>query len=321
MNTSAPIKPVLVTGAPRSGTTWLGRMLTIDPALYYVHEPFNPLVKASEELYGLRIPPYFIHICADNGMDYRAAVQRLIDGRYDWQHGLGAARSPGDLSKVIRNLLAVRKLRGNGGRPLIKDPIALMSAEWLSDQFDMNCIVMIRHPAAFVASMKRLGWASHPEKWALSQPLLMRDYLGPFEQRIKAMSGSEHDLVERASLAWTMHHHVISLYRKRHPEWTFVRHEDISLDPVQSFADLYKKLGLPYTDKARSVIAEHTGKSNPERASGTEKTLKLDSAQNISSWKHRLSGEEILRIRGYVEDVAREFYSDADWDLGQSATA
>lgn len=321
MNTTATIKPVLVTGAPRSGTTWVGRMLTIDPALYYMHEPFNPIVKASEEIYGLKIPHYFIHICEENDAAYHAAAQRLIEGRYDWRHGLRAARSPRDLLKVARNLSASRGLRRGGGRPLIKDPIALMSAEWLTAHFDMHCIVMIRHPAAFVASMKRLGWASHPEKWALPQALLMRDLLGPFESRIREMSRGEYDLIERASLAWAMHHHVISLYRTRHPDWIFLRHEDISLDPTRAFADLYGKLGLPYSEHARSVIAEHTGKSNPERASGTEKTLKLDSQQNISSWKHRLSAEEVARIRGYVEEVAREFYSDADWDTGHPARA
>src|SRR5690606_21198944 len=32
---------ILVTGSPRSGTTWVGRMLATDPRLTYFHEPFN----------------------------------------------------------------------------------------------------------------------------------------------------------------------------------------------------------------------------------------------------------------------------------------
>ena len=132
MTSNSTIKPVLVTGAPRSGTTWVGRMLTIGPELYYVHEPFNPLVKASAELYRLKVPYYFIHICEDNGAEFYPPAKRLLEGRYDWGHGLAGVRSPADLGSVARNLLASRKLRRNGGRPLSKDPIALMSAEWLT---------------------------------------------------------------------------------------------------------------------------------------------------------------------------------------------
>ena len=39
-------RPILVTGAPRSGTTWVGRMLTLAPGVGYIHEPFNPTTDA-----------------------------------------------------------------------------------------------------------------------------------------------------------------------------------------------------------------------------------------------------------------------------------
>ena len=34
--------PILVTGAHRSGTTWVGKMLALAPGIGYVHEPFSP---------------------------------------------------------------------------------------------------------------------------------------------------------------------------------------------------------------------------------------------------------------------------------------
>ena len=33
--------PILVTGAPRSGSTWVGNVLALDKRTGYVHEPFN----------------------------------------------------------------------------------------------------------------------------------------------------------------------------------------------------------------------------------------------------------------------------------------
>jgi hypothetical protein len=32
-------RPILVTGSPRSGTTFVGRMLALSPGVHYIHEP------------------------------------------------------------------------------------------------------------------------------------------------------------------------------------------------------------------------------------------------------------------------------------------
>ena len=34
--------PILVTGLPRSGTSWVGKMLAASGELVYVNEPLNP---------------------------------------------------------------------------------------------------------------------------------------------------------------------------------------------------------------------------------------------------------------------------------------
>lgn len=39
--TSSCQRPILIVGSPRSGTTWIGRVLSADPATVYVHEPDN----------------------------------------------------------------------------------------------------------------------------------------------------------------------------------------------------------------------------------------------------------------------------------------
>ena len=35
-------KIILITGSPRSGTTWIGKMIASAPSVGYIHEPFNP---------------------------------------------------------------------------------------------------------------------------------------------------------------------------------------------------------------------------------------------------------------------------------------
>jgi len=288
-------------------------MLALNPMLNYIHEPFNPGIAANREICKARFPHYFTYICEENESAYFEAIKQMLEGRYNLPGGLRNVRSLRGLTKVFGKWSTFSTQRREGVVPLIKDPIALMSAAWLNRRFDLNTIVMIRHPAAFVSSMKRLGYASHPENWALSQPLLMRDCLGPFEKEIKALQKGEHDVIERASLTWKMHHHVISQYQKKYENWRFLRHEDISQDPVTTFEQLYAWLGITFSGEIKKQIDAHSSDSNPERAAGKERNLKLNSLANISSWKYRLTRTEIESVRDRVEEVSRHFYSDQDW--------
>ena len=58
----------------------------------------------------------------------------------------------------LKQYFNFKRSKEAGLRPLLKDPIAIMSCEWLAETFNMDVIVVIRHPAAFVASLKVAGW-------------------------------------------------------------------------------------------------------------------------------------------------------------------
>ncbi len=76
----------------------------------------------------------------------------------------------------------------------MKDPLALFSSEWLASEFDMDVVLLVRHPAAFAASVRRQGY-HHPFSHFLLQPALM-DRLRPFEAEIEAMETSSHDVLD-----------------------------------------------------------------------------------------------------------------------------
>ena len=174
---------------------------------------------------------------------------------------------------------------------------------------------MIRHPAAFVASMKRLNWTFHPSRWALSQPLFIRDYLSPLEDELKQLNDLEHDIIDYTSLMWKVIYFVVLKYKEVYQDWTYLRHEDISLDPLGQFKKLYARLGLDFTYAVRKQIDEHSNASNPSYSEGVEKLLKLNSKNVISHWKTALSAQEVKRIKKRVGEVSKYYYSDSDWDM------
>lgn len=196
------------------------------------------------------------------------------------------------------------------GRLLIKDPIASLSARWLANNFDLEVIVLVRHPAAFAASLKRLHW-SFPFSHFLAQEALMRDHLEAYRDEMAAVSDG---IVDQAALVWKCLYGVLSTYLDTNPGWTVATHERLSADPLPELKRLYKSMGLDWTAAVAKAVARYTGRENPVGAPpGTVHQLRRDSAANISHWKKMLTEAEVARVYDVTYPVSRLYYSDEDW--------
>jgi Sulfotransferase family len=300
--------PILVTGSHRSGTTWVGRMLASAPGVAYIHEPFN--IDHRPGILSVPSPRWLMYISRDNGAEFIPAVNDMLEFRYHASDELGAVRSPRDVARMARDWSRFRQHARRRDRPLLKDPLALMSAEWLSDRFHMDVVVMIRHPAAFASSIKRLGWPGALQDM-LGQPMLMRDVLAPFRTEIEAAVRGV-DIIDQAILEWRIDHYVIGRYRSSRPDWLFVRHEDIARDPVPRFRELFSRLGLRFTDEVRSEIASTADPSNPAEPADPY-DIKRNSRSSIATWRDRLTEAEIERVYRGTRDIWPEFYTEEDW--------
>jgi len=238
-------------------------------------------------------------------------IADMLAFRYRPAAELRVVRTPKDAARLARDWYRSAAYRRRGARPLLKDPIALFSSEWLCDTFDMDVVVLIRHPAAFVHSLVNRGW-THPFDHFLKQPLLMRDLRAPFAVEIERFAAEPQPITDQAILLWNVLHETILRYRQRRPNWLFLRLEDIAHDPEDSFRHMYANLGLNFDEHAANTIASHSDSTNPSEEPDPS-SIKRDSKASVLTWKARLSPEEITRIRVKVEPVAVEFYSDADW--------
>jgi hypothetical protein len=288
-------------------------MLAESGAYHYLYEPFNPTSGVGRDVCDVPFTRYFTYISPDDESLYYRPLRDLVRGRYRWWRALPAARSRADLARIWRTYREFERHRRNGIQPLIKDPIALVSAEWLASRFDLDVVIMVRHPAAFVSSMRRMGWGFAPRNWALSQPALMRDFLEPYRAELEDLDANGGDLIAQTSLVWKVLNYMVMKYQERHPNWLFVRHEDVSADPISGFAALYGRLGLDFHDGIRATIEGYSNESNPEQAEGSVNTIKLNSKRNIMGWRKRLTPDEVARIRECVEPISSHFYNDAEW--------
>lgn len=312
---SGATRPILVTGTNRSGTTWLGKMLSLAPETLYIHEPFKP--KVLQFLYHLVPPPFENHFHFVTKAD-QAEMARFLAHRmgmfYPWWQDVKVRPGPKQMIRATLRRRAYRKVHRPGLRPLLKDPLALMSVDWLVDLMDPDVVISVRHPAAYVSSIKRLNWDVGP--WLfLDQPELCETRLQPFLDDLHALDAQpERDLVGEAILAWRIFHYVIRDYEQRYPSFIIVRTEDLADDPENRFRDLYTRLNLPFTPEVRAGIRSHSSAANPREAGeGRADQIARDSRAVTSVWKERLTPAEIDRIRRETSDIAPHYYGDADW--------
>ena len=300
--------PILVTGAHRSGTTWVGKMLALAPGVAYVHEPFSP--RTAPGLSPAGFDRYFTVVTSQNDARYRPGLERTLVFRYDLGAQLRSLRSPRDLARTGRDFTRAARARITGARPLVKDPIALLSAEWLAESFGMDVVVLIRHPAAFAASLKRLGWKHSFATFI--QDGRVPEVLRPYEAEIREQAEQPGETLAQAALLWRVLYNAVDGYRERHPGWSFLRHEDVSAEPVATFERLYAKLGLDLTQSACESIARASAPENPAELP-TPHAVKLASAASLGRWRGDLTAEEIETLRERTRDVWPRFYSDEDW--------
>jgi hypothetical protein len=283
-------------------------MLALAPGVAYIHEPFSP--KTPKALSPAGFDRYFTVVTAENQTRYRRGLERTLALRYDLGAQLRWTRTWRDVARIPRDYLRLRSRRSRARRPLVKDPIALLSAEWLAQSFGMQVVVLVRHPAAFAASLKRLGWehsfATFFEDGRLPEVAL------PYESEIREQAERPGDILAQAALLWRLLYGAVAGYQDRHADWVFLRHEDASLDPLGTFERLYDHLDLDLTAKARAEIERATAPENPAELTSPH-AVDLHSAASLGRWREQLTVGEIETLRERTQDVWPRFYSAEDW--------
>jgi hypothetical protein len=300
---------ILVTGAPRSGTTWVGRMIALTPYVNYLHEPFNNTF-IREAFKEDPFPYWFMYINHQNGEDYYIKLARMLGYKYKLSKVLKWSRNWENVKLCAQQWRQSLYPGKDYTIPLVKDPIAVLSSEWLANVFDLDVIFLVRHPAAFVASITALRWETNPRTFLL-QSLLVKDHLEPLVDDIQRI-GLEGDEIDKASMTWKTIYFTAKRFRERHPSWIFRRHEDLANDPITSFKHLFSSLNLDFTQEIETEIVAHSDTSNPVEPDHYWQ-VRRNSNGNIDKWRNQLQEADIERIRGIVEDVSADYYDDFEW--------
>src|SRR5207244_504544 len=152
--------PIHVAGMARAGTSWVAEMLRAAGGFVHLNEPFNHKHPpgGSPGILNAPVPVGYLYVTEANAAPYRAALADTLRFRYRHRAEIGANRSLFDLAKMAKYSTTFALGALTAKRPLLDDPYASLAAEWIAAEFDGQAAVIIRHPAAMVASYRRLGY-------------------------------------------------------------------------------------------------------------------------------------------------------------------
>ncbi len=305
-------RPILVTGCFRSGTTWVGSVLGASRSVSVISEPLH--TRHRRALFEPRIPLLYPYIHSANAADYEVAYERMLAGRYTWRNIRHDIRRPTDIAVAAKDIAEFTGRRARGSRPLVKDPLALFSTPWLQGRFGFHVVILVRHPAAIMYSQQRLNWRFN-FRHLVAQPNLMDDLLSPWAEQIERLANTDQvDLPEESALVWRLIYGVTDQWRDTHPEWSVVRHEDLSTTPQEEFRTLCQRVELAFCERIAQRLHSTTMSTNPTMApSGVAHQLERNSAANVGVWKYRLTHADQMSLRRHLNGAADGWYPPLSW--------
>ncbi len=260
--------PILVTGLPRSGTTWLARLLAAGPGTAMPgREPMNP-------------------------RDRQFALGGTVRGWTRLDH------PDPQQARLLRRCYAGRELRTLSRfgmrqwaaalpqtRVVIKDPFAMLSLSGVAATTGATPVVLFRHPGAVLVSYRRMGWrADVDEVVALGAPR------PPADDDVTAMG-----------VFWSWCNEValddlLSLGRG-----LLVGHEDLVVGGDAVVAELRRRLGLAEPRRRRAVPSPA---AVGPRGSGLHDFVR-DPVELTQAWRSALSPDEVATLEGMTAATAQ----------------
>jgi hypothetical protein len=308
-------KLILLTGLPRSGSTWVANTIGKSPSLNYISgEPLNP--PFAELSFGLNLTDWYKYI---NDMQSEEFFNNLLnafclkwDGQ-DTKRRLNLLIKNNSLNyKLYLRLIKHYYFYYNSKINFIKDPALFFSAENLYQSLNCSIIILHRHPAAFIASMIRMNWDFDFGVF-LKQKDLLNDYLLQFENEIRfaSLNVSQKGYLDRLILLWRIFNHQISLWKKKYSnQWIFILHENISINPMFEFQNIYKNLEIKLPTHFKVLFGSGNEKFSGEAKFDQVHDLLRNSKEVVNLWKTRLTPDQIKKIQEQTSKESQDMYPE-----------
>lgn len=265
--------PVLVTGMPRSGTTWVARQLaqaqwTSLPG----REPMNP--RGSQHALGGTLTSW-------TRLERASGRQRLL---------LRLAYS--GLDPRIFSKYGYRQWAAAlpWVRVIVKDPFAVISLPAVVEATGALPVVVYRHPGAVLASFRRMQWTPDPD-----EVTYLESKISGHVRRTEASVCASED-VELIARMWSTLYSLFLLDAERLSELVVVDHGDLARGGQRAMDAVRKECGLrPARRQQRSKTSSPAGMAELRGLHNFNRNPQ----EVASTWRTKISSDDVA----YLEEV------------------
>lgn len=298
------LMPVLIVGVPRSGTSWVGRVLKRTHDVSYVGEPDNE----GKEPYAFRAKRSLGRFPTLAPKEDAPLYEQLWDDALAGRVRGKTVREAGAkylLKKVTRPELRaayshrqprvsmrLRAIDALASRPTVQQPgrnvvvksvFAPMTVEWIDARWHPEILVVARNPYNVLASWVELGYKQFDLHLHDTVRSRYAEPLG-IPPLHSGASPLQHVAWEVGLLTAVLQNAVAE-----HPNWRVVSHEELCMNPEDHFKKMTAELGLEWSATADSFLKE-------SNRPGTGYDTKRVASEQPDRWKKRLSEEQVDEI-------------------------
>lgn len=263
-------RPILVTGMPRSGTTWLARLLsTAERYALPGREPMNPRGRQ----YGLSGSlPGWVRL-TNPSRQQRRVLRLAYTGTNPWGYSRYGRRQ----------WMAPIPFVGC----VVKDPFAMLSVPAVLQATGARAVLVYRHPGAMLVSYRRMGWTPDVDEVVPIVERFLSDR-GPTEGVELPPPGG---LDEVGTMGWFWNTlYGIALRDIDQAEVDIVSHQELALGGDASARRLFRGLGLQWTADSENELRPD-GSREPQ-ASALH-NLSRDPTSVAAAWREQLRADQV----------------------------
>ena len=276
-------KPIVIFATRRGGSTLLMEMIASQSSVDFVNEPLN--LWLYRPYFGrLPHPPRgrFISLSQEEARQVRSYFEDLLTGRIKafnaWNPFL-----PTWSFRVSR--LVVKLLSGN---TLI---------DWMSEEFDIEVLYLLRHPVPVALSCLGRNWGSDAEAY-LQNSYFREQVLGPERARFADEVLAKGTSLQKFVLEWCLENFYSLQVYKEHP-WLVFIYEEVILRPKQVSELICARFDLPDPERMALIVGR------PSRTTfftdSREAIVKRGPQAMLGRWLKRISQEELGRVQEILD--------------------
>lgn len=276
---------VLVLSLPRSGSSWVGRILGGARDALYLREPVTRSA--------MRLP------------GWRPVVAKTLDLVSQRAADTAFAALPAFPANVVR-FPAQWSLLSRSRRRLVVKEVNPLACDWFITRYRPRVIFLVRHPAAVALSHLKLGWISRPWKDPeggfggrsvnlATPPSEPAGVALDFWEQQGAFQGAALQTAQRALEGWA--------------DSRIIRYEELCADPMKTFRELYAFAGLHWDARVAQAVAESSQGGERSRAHKSRESRKM-----IDAWKAEVPDAAVDRLhRAYGAFGLPWYQTPGDW--------